>query len=260
MLKPINYQERLLIATTLVGWKCKSNEHLDWLQDAENIKKTFPNSDFFVSLEIDAEGLTPFMDVLRELGKIGGKYWTYLINDNINEVGSQNRWIRIETGRNLIREYAQRETWPQNSSEQHLPPKIKYDSILFVDSDMNLTVENIEKLLEVDNYAVGAFVPGYSLRGRMINNDPKIQEGGATIATLLVRAPQYFDMTFSHNSYFKMNDDFTLQKNLEKYHGPIWVRKDTVSMHKGRISEVENRNIDNRKYDKIFEYPANWGV
>jgi hypothetical protein len=260
LIKSVNYSERLLIATTLVKWKCIANEHLQWLENIKEIKEKFENVEFFVSLELDADGLEPFKDLIKIIKDNGGQYWTYSINDNEKTVGSQNRWIRIETGRNLIREYAQRDTWQQNSSEQHLPPNIKYDSILFVDSDMNLNVEIIEKLLEVDHYAVGAFVPGYNLRGRVINSDPKIQEGGATIATLLVRSPQYFDLVFHHNSYLKINDDFTLQKTLERLHGPIWVRRDVVSMHKGRILPVEDRNIEDRKYDTIPIYSANWGV
>jgi hypothetical protein len=246
LLKDINYNERLLIATTLVGWKCKANEHLNWLSNAKNIKEKFPNVEFFVALELDDEGIIVFKELLDMLKEYKGSYWTYSINDKEKKVGSQNRWIRIETGRNLIREYAQRSTWQENSSEQHLPPNVKYDSILFVDSDMGLTSEIVEKLLEVDHYAVGAFVPGYNLRGKVISSDPKILESGATIATLLVRAPEYFDMTFYHNSYLKINDDFTLQKNLEKYHGPIWVRRDVVSTHEGRFLPVEDRQIPDR--------------
>lgn len=251
LLKDINYHERILIATTLVGWKCRANEHLNWLKNIDNIKERFPNSEFFVTLELDDEGIIIFKEVIEILEKHQGNYWTYYINDKEKRVSSQNRWIRIETGRNLIREYAQRESWQENSNQQHLPSNIKYDSILFIDSDMNLNVEIIEKLLEVDHYAVGAFVPGYNLRGKVINSNPKILEGGATIATLLVRAPEYFDMTFHHNSYLKMNDDFTLQKNLERYHGPIWVRRDVISIHDGRIIPVEDRSIQDRKYDTI---------
>lgn len=247
MFKQVNYGSKILIATTVVGWKCKRNEHLNWLQNRKDIKSMFPNSSFFCSLEIDQSGLDPFMDILRALGEVGGEYWTYYINDHIKKVGSQNRWIRIETGRNLIREYAQRNTWSEKNEEQTLGPKIEYDAILFVDSDIVLTIDIIEKLLEVDNYAVGATVHGYDLKGDDIEEFSNLQKGGSTIATLLINSPAYFYLPFHHNSYMKINDDFTLQDTLIKQFGPIIVRKDAVSVHHGTLVNVENREIEDRK-------------
>lgn len=246
MFKPIDYNVRLLIATTIVGWKCKSNEHLDWLKNRLEIKNKFPNVEFFVSLELDKEGLDPFLDVLRALGEVGGQYWTYSINDHIKNVSSQNRWIRIETGRNLIREYAQRETWSENDVNHDIPPKIKYDGILFVDSDMTLTTDIIEGLLEVDAQVVSANVPGYELSGRNVPGFDNLQYGGATIATMLFNAPSYFTVPFHHNSLLKINDDFSMQDLVNKLIGPIVVRKDIVAEHKGRFIPVEARQIPDR--------------
>jgi hypothetical protein len=246
MFKQIDYDSKILIATTMVRWKCESNEHLDWIKDRIKIKKVFPNCEFFVSIEIDKNGLDPFLDVLRALGEVDGKYWTYYINDHQTKVSSQNRWIRIETGRNLIREYAQRETWNENDVNHDIPPKIKYDAILFIDSDMDLTVEALEGLLEVDSQVVGATVPGYNLVGKDIDNQPKLQHGGATIAAMLFNAPSYFTVPFHHNSFMKINDDFSMQDIINKLVGPIVVRKDVIVNHSGRFIPVESRQISDR--------------
>ena len=246
MFKPVDYNINLLIATTIVGWKCKSNEHLEWLKERKDIKNTFPNVEFFASLELDKSELDPFMDVLRALGDVGGSYWTYSINDHIKQVGSQNRWIRIETGRNLIREYAQRETWSENDISHNMEPKIKYDAILFVDSDIILTKDIVKGLLEVDNQVVGAKVPGYNLTGEKIEGYDNLQYGGATIATMLFNAPSYFTIPFHHNSYLKINDDFSMQDLVNKLVGPIVVRKDIVAKHKGRLMPVEHRQVPDR--------------
>lgn len=246
MFRAIDHNIRLLIATTIVGWKCKSNEHLDWLENRKQIKEAFPNVEFFASLEVDKTDLDPFLDVLRALGEVNGKYWTYSINDHIKKVGSQNRWVRIETGRNLIREYAQRETWSEDDVNHDMLPKIKYDAILFVDSDMNLTKEAIEGLLEVDNQVVGANVLGYNLSGIDIDGYDNLQYGGATIATMLFNSPSYFTIPFHHNSFMKINDDFSMQDLVTKLVGPIVVRKDVVVSHRGRLIPVENRQIPDR--------------
>jgi hypothetical protein len=65
LIKDINYKERLLIATTLVGWKCKANEHLNWLSNAKNIKEKFPNVEFFAALELDNEGIIVFKEFIK---------------------------------------------------------------------------------------------------------------------------------------------------------------------------------------------------
>jgi hypothetical protein len=192
---------KILIATVLVGWKCEKNEHLDWLIDKDQIKKDFPDSKFFAALEIDVKGIDPFIDVLRELGMVGGEYWTYGINDHVKKVGSQNRWIRIETGRNLIREYAQRNTWQEDSSQQLLDPIVEYDAILFIDSDIRLTSEIIKQMIECNKDVVSINFPYY---------------GGASIACMMIKSPLYFDLPFYHNSYEKINDDFRFQNEIKR--------------------------------------------
>lgn len=222
---------KLLIATVLVAWKCEKNEHLDWLIDKEQIKKDFPDTKFFAALEIDKRGIDPFMDVLRNLGSIGGEYWTYSINDHIKHVGSQNRWIRIETGRNLIREFAQRNTWQQDALEQKLEPIIDYDAIIFIDSDIELTSDMIKQMIAMDKDVVSINFPYY---------------GGPSIACMMIKAPLYFDLPFYHNSYEKINDDFKFQNEIKSRKYSIDVIDDIIIDTPSAKIPVEHRNIPDR--------------
>ena len=243
MLKPINYQANLVIGTPLVGWKCDRNEHLTWLENRAAIKETFPNSAWFAALELDHRGLDPFTDVTASLSEVSGTYWTYTINDHETTVDSQNRWIRIETGRNLIREYAQR---------------IAADAVLYVDSDITLTVEIVEALLQVDHPLVGVDVPEYALHGEPVSDRPRIEEHWTTAGMLLVNAPAFYDLPWHHNLHIGLSDDPAFQYlacRLKQHvdggvgepYGQTWVRKDVTAEHRGQLVAVEHRNIPARE-------------
>lgn len=225
---------KLLIATVLVAWKCEKNEHLDWLIDKEQIKKDFPDAKFFAALETDSTGIHPFMDVLRNLGVVGGEYWTYSINDHIKHVGSQNRWIRIETGRNLIREYAQRKTWQEDASEQGLDPFVEYDAILFIDSDIKLTSDMIKQMIDADKNVVSINFPYY---------------GGPSIACMMIKSPLYFDLPFYHNSYEKINDDFKFQNEIKNRQYEIEIIDSITIDTPSAEVPVESRQIPDRTFN-----------
>ena len=150
MFREIDYGKHILIGTPLVGWKVQKKEHKQWVSDLENINKKFTNVKFFAALEIDSRGIGEYGNFIDELKNLGIDFWTYSINDGENLVTSQNRWIRIETGRNLVREYAQRlrriesPHWGGDAPQMSW---VNYDAVLYVDSDISLTCEVLEKLL-----------------------------------------------------------------------------------------------------------------
>ena len=243
MLKPIDHEKRFVIGTPLVGWKCDRNEDMTWLENRLAIHEMFPNSYFFAALELDHRGLEPFQRVLTALEEVDGLYWAYTINDHQAAVTSENRWIRIETGRNLIREYAQREA---------------LDAVLYVDSDIVLNVEIIEKLLEVDHPLVGVDVPQYGLSGKVVSERPPIQEHWTTAGMLLVNAPAFYDLPWHHNLYIGLSDDPAFQYmacRLQQHwdhgvgdpYGQTWVRKDVKADHRGQLIAVEQRRIPMRE-------------
>lgn len=261
MFKEIDYQKHFVIGTPLVGWKVDKGEHMSWLDYRLQILEKFPNAKFFMALELDDRGLEPFDKIIETVHEAGGEYWTYTVNDMEEVVTSSNRWIRIETGRNLIREFAQRRRvmsghhWGEATPQDGI---VNYDAILYVDSDMVLSVEMVEALLEIDRPLVSLDVPAYGLRGPVINKNPRIEEHWNTAGMMLVNAPAYYDLPWFHNSYLNLSDDPSFQsmaerlkrregiENLEDTYGMTWVRKDIQATHRGQLLPVEDRKIPQR--------------
>lgn len=261
MFKEIDYNKHFVIGSPLVGWKCDRKEEMTWLEERVKIMDTFNNAVFFAALELDHRGLEPFERLIDGLNQVGGKFWTYTINDFEEAVTSSNRWIRIETGRNLIREFAQRRRlmsghhWGEQTPQDGI---VSYDAILYVDSDTTVNSTIIEKMFEIDRPLVGVDVPAYGLRGKEINRNPKIEEHWTTAGMLLVNSPAYYDLPWYHNSYLNLSDDPTFQSMAERLkrregietfedtYGMTWVRKDVRSEHRGQLIGVEQRNIPNR--------------
>lgn len=249
-IKPVDYDKHYVIGTPLVGWKCDKREDMDWLEHGKAIKKQFPNTMFFAAFELDQRGLEPFSQVISALQELDGTYWTYTINDNEKTVDSVNRWIRIETGRNLIREFAQRKRvmsghhWGEETPQYTI---VNYDAVLYVDSDIELTPTIVEKLFEVDRPLVGVHVPQYNLRGPVVCGDPLMEEHWTTAGMLLVNAPAYYDLPWYHNAYLNLSDDPTFQHLASRLpYGQTWVRHDVEANHRGHLAKVENRGIPDR--------------
>lgn len=253
MFKEIDYNKHFVIGTPLVGWKVDRKEHMAWLESRKEIMEKFPNVKFFASFELDHRGVEVFSDVINSLKEVNGDYWTYAINDMEEVVNSGNRWIRIETGRNLIREFAQRyrkmsgHHWGEDCTEQNYN-QLNYDAILYVDSDMYVDVQIIEKLFEIDHPVVSVDVPAYGLRGKVVNTNPRIEEHWNTAGMLLVNAPAFYDLPWSHNSLLNLSDDPAFQYHADRLgYGQTWVRKDIKARHMGQLIAVEARKIANRK-------------
>jgi hypothetical protein len=252
MFKEIDYNKHFVIGTPLVGWKVDRKEHLAWIQDSKEILERFPNAKFFAALELDSRGEEVFYEIIDRLKDIDGEYWTYSINDKESIVTSYNRWIRIETGRNLIREFAQRHRkmsghhWGENSSKEN-KGAINYDAILYVDSDTIVNVEIIEKMMEIDHPVVSVNVPAYGLKGKVINENPRIEEHWNTAGMLLVNSPAFYDLSWGYNAIENLSDDPTFQNHAERLgYGQTWVRKDINAKHIGKLLPVENRRIPPR--------------
>jgi len=253
MFKEIDRNIHFVIGTPLVPWKVERGEHLAWLENVQEIKETFPNVKFFAALELDHRSAEEAYGVfLNELKSIDADYWTYSLNDWEEDVTYSNRWIRIEMGRNLIREFAQRlrktSGWEWGGdTEQFNQGVVNYSAILYVDSDMIINSTMIEKMMEVDRPVVSVDVPAYGLRGKVVNNNPRIEEHWNTAGLLWVNAPYFYDLPWYHNNYMNLSDDPTFQHLLERLYGQTWVRKDIQALHKGQLVGVEQRNIPKRK-------------
>lgn len=260
MFREVDYNMHFVIGSPLVGWKCDRGEALSWLKNAVEIKSRFPRSQFFAAFELDARGLEPFAEVIQFLGEVDGEYWTYSLNDNETTVTSFNRWIRIEMGRNLVREYAQRgRTMFGHFHGDEVPQDnhVNFEAVYYVDSDMQLTVDHIEKLMEVDHPMVGLDVGAYCLKGEVVNEEPRIEEHWNTAGSLWVNSPAFYEMVWQHNAYLNLSDDPATQYMMErlinpdtgKTWGQTWVRKDVGALHEvDSLVAVEERDIPDREY------------
>jgi hypothetical protein len=252
MFKEVEYNKHFVIGTPLVGWKVDKKEHMAWLHNKDEIIAKFPNVKFFSSFELDHRGTEVFQEVIDSLKTVNGDYWTYSINDMEDSVTSGNRWIRIETGRNLIREFSQRHRkmsghhWGEDCSEQNYGV-INYEAILYVDSDTYVDTNIIEKMFEVDHPIVSVNVPAYGLSGEVVNENPRIEEHWNTAGMLLVNSPAFYDLPWSHNAMLNLSDDPTFQHHSHRLgYGQTWVRKDVSATHMGQLVSVESRNIPKR--------------
>ena len=243
MFKEVDFNKRFVMGTPLVPWKIEQNEHAAWLTNAQIIKETFPNVQFFAALELDHRGLEPYKDFINQLKEVDARYWTYTINDFEETVDSNNRWIRIETGRNLVREFAQRGKIVESDGKSEL---IHYEAILYVDSDIIMRVEAIQAMFEVDHAMVGIDVPAYGLSGFVMHTNPRIEEHWTTAGALLVNAPACWDLPWYHNIHIGLSDDPTFQYLGARLYGQTWVRKDFHVEHIGKLVGVEHRNIPKR--------------
>jgi hypothetical protein len=254
MFKNIDYNQFFVIGCPMVPWKVERSEHNQWLSDAAAIKESFPNAKFFAALELDHRSVEEsYGNFIQELVRVGGEFWTYSINDKEEEVNHMNRWIRIETGRNLIREFAQRKRRlkpPHWGEEVDQISFVNNEAVLYVDSDIELTKNVVEKLFEVDHHIVSADVPAYGLRGNVVNQNPRIEEHWNTAGVLLVNSPHFYDLPWYHNAYMNLSDDPTFQHLAERLYGrQTFVRKDIKVAHRGALTPVEQRNIPKRKYE-----------
>lgn len=250
MFKDIDYSRPILIGTPLVGWKVAKGEHKNWISDIRKIRTKFHNVKFFAALEVDSRGIDEYGSFIDELNSLEIEYWTYMINDGEHVVDSKNRWIRIETGRNLVREYAQRLRRiepPHWGGEVNQLAWGTYESVLYVDSDMGLTCEILEKMLEIDHYMVSVDVPIYCLSGPVVNENPRIEEHWNTAGLLLVNSPAYYDLPWYSNRYLNLSDDPTFQHLAHRLYGSFpYVRKDIAANHTP-VEPVEFRNVPLRQ-------------
>lgn len=142
----------IVVGTTVAPFKSLAGETLDWLVSAEKMVEASPVPlSFFVAIEIDDRGMSVHQDLMMRLKEVGAvapvDAWTFSINDNEKKVDGGNRLHRICTGRNLVHEYAFRDS--------------EISHVLFVDSDLKVPANCVEQLLEVDKPIVGGDVPAY---------------------------------------------------------------------------------------------------
>ena len=141
----------VLVGATIPAYLAEQpRTSLAWLDSAERMSEQ-SNVEFFATLETDGRGLDPFQQVTRRLEGLGGSWWSFSIDTGEEEITTQNRLSRICAGRNLIIDRALADA--------------ECSHVLFLDADVQVPADSVERLLSLDWPIVGGNVPSYCLDG-----------------------------------------------------------------------------------------------
>ena len=96
----------IVVGTTMAAFVMDQEDTwASWMRNAEAVKSTHPEVQYFVAIQVDKRGLEPFQPLLDRLAEIGGEYWTYSLDDGRTSVTTANRLRHIVVGQNLVVDY-----------------------------------------------------------------------------------------------------------------------------------------------------------
>lgn len=267
----------VLVATTIAGWCCDGMKELSWLRSAELMREHSPvDLEFFCAIQHDDAHPGIPSECASLVGRLSDvvpsvvdrerlSWWLFSIDSEAWRPTTRDRLIGITTGRNLIREYALRDT-----DATH---------VLFLDADVEPDPMCIPKLLELEHPVVGGDVPSYCLAGPRVlcrNGhtrqklprgkaayvdgeeteycsyvrsygvvcDPlavHVQEHWNTAGFLLVRRDVLRQVAWRWDPDETITDDPCFAQDVERAgFGKTWVRKDCIGKH-ARLIPVEAR-------------------
>ena len=220
----------ILVATTIAPYKVDGTE-LNWLTHAAAWREQH-DARFFAAIEVDARGMAPFERFCLRLRELGGNWWSFQIDDGASEITTENRLLRICTGRNLSTEAALRD------------PSVSH--VLFLDSDVSPAANSIPELSRLKRPLAGGEISTYCLSGpKVITSDQKIvEEHWNTAGYLLVRRDVLRSVRWGWDPDGGLTDDHWYQQSAEKLgFGVTWVHKGIVGTHLP-LCPLETRGID----------------
>ena len=144
---------KIVIGATVAGHKHQTASK--WLAHAERLKEVTPHHlRFFLAAEMQPTGHEPRLDeISSRVIALGGDVWRFMIDDESEFITNETRIFRICQGRNLVTEFALRE---------------KADWILYLDTDITVPPDVINKLLDMKKPFCGFHVPSYCLSGENV--------------------------------------------------------------------------------------------
>lgn len=224
----------ILVGSTIPAYKMDDPSNWGaWLSNAEAVQASHDDVRYFATLETDGRGQTPFGPLLERLAELGGTYWTFQIDDGAETITSENRLVRICTGRNLITEHAVR----QGASH-----------VLFLDADMTVPDDSLPNLLDLDWPLVGGFVPAYTViyDGPQMDEYPfEVREHANTAGFLLVADVLYRKLRWRIDVPAGLTDDPCYHADAFELGYPTRVRYDLIAEHVTTTTyAVEQRNHD----------------
>lgn len=250
----------IVVASTCAVYKCRDGDDLGWLTTAEQMRAhTSHDLEFFCAVQV-GQGRDENLDPLRNrMEELHGTIWTFSVNDGETEVSNRKRIHDICMGRNLAIEFA-----------------IRKDAthILFLDTDVYVKGDCLQKLLEIDHPLVGGHVPSYCLDGPPVTVQPEYKyfvsyEGAGRVHThgkrpfpdgidlrahwntagfLLVQKSAFRTLRWRHDMDDGYSDDpaFAADASARGF-GNTWVRHDVIGAHDPL------RPVEKRGYDRSIE-------
>lgn len=148
------HEMKIVVGATAAGHK--HYEASNWLTHASSMQAITPHEiRFFLAMEVQPSGLEPRLEAIAaQVKALGGQVWKFMIDDGSDQITSTTRMIRICEGCNLITEFALRE---------------RADWILYVDADIIIPLDVINKLLQIGQKFCGFNVPSYCLSGEAVS-------------------------------------------------------------------------------------------
>jgi hypothetical protein len=217
-------------------------DDLAWLEHAEQMQDG--SVDFFLAMELDGRGERPFEAQLARLAAVGGSYWTFHLDKTPGEpyeVRSEERFIRIATGRNLVIARAL---------------DLGVSHILFLDADARPPGNVLPQLLAVES-AMGAPVvfghlPSYCLDGERIRHpDMDVRLHGDSLGCVLVARKVFRRVGFGWAPDDELSDDPRFWRDTAAIGCPPVTRHDCVVEHAPLIP-LEARGTD--RYLRTIAY------
>jgi hypothetical protein len=226
---------RIVVGTTLAAFAMENEEiWSSWLSNAEamEVQAATVGADlsYFAALELDRRGVEPFEPLLSRLDDVGGKHWTWELNDGRTGVTTANRLRHITTGQNLTTEYA-------NATGA--------DWLLFLAADVEVPDDVVPKLLELDHPLCGPEIPTYCLTGPRVTRytDFPVEEQLISAGAIFIRRDVFKLLRWRYDLEAGMSDDPAYRHDARLLLNlPSYVRKDCVARHYPEvIGPVETR-------------------
>lgn len=224
----------IVVGTTMAAFVMDQEDTwASWMRNAEAVKSTHPEAQYFVAIQVDKRGLEPFQPLLDRLAEIGGEYWTYSLDDGRTSVTTANRLRHIVVGQNLVVDYAQ-----SHPNCSHL---------LFLAADCQPSDDVLPKLLEMHYPLTAPFITTYGLTGPVVDTYPfPVMDAMASAAAIMIAREVFTKIRWRWDFDTSMSDDPCYHHDAKTLLGiPTHVRTDIYATHfPTAIGAIETRGHD----------------
>jgi hypothetical protein len=237
---------RVMVGSTIPAYKAADDpaESQSWLVNAEALIQTSKEAGHevwvFATLETDARGLEPFKSLLEALNAVAGSYWKFNIDLDDEQISGSTRLPRICAGRNLLQHRAL-----MDLGTTHL---------LFLDSDVVVPADSINRLVALDHPLTGGHLPQYCLGGPVVRvPQHNIQEHWTSAGFLMATRDVIRQVGWSIDPDGGMTDDPHYAHVAERLgFGKTWVDHQLIGVHRphkpGFLYPVERRGHNLKVY------------